>query len=194
MADSEGADALDPVSDNLYEVDSSDPRSELIDRSGMDAEDVAQIGRVMKALSALREAEQELSDASQEYMKLSQQDMRALHYLIVGKNRGATVTPGLLSAHLDISPASTTKLLNRLERGGHIVRLVHPSDRRVFIIEITPETEASAMATVGKQQTKRFHAAARLSRQDREVVIAFLEDMTQMISLKDADWARAEKR
>lgn len=189
MADSGALGSRDSISENLYEVDSSDPRSELIDRSGLPPEHVAQIGRLMKALSALREAEQSVSDASEKYMRLSTQDMRALHYLIVAKNRNEVATPGMLAAHLKISAASTTKLLNRLEKGGHIVRHVHPVDRRAFAIEVTPETEASAMQSVGKQQARRFHAAARLTSDEREVVIRFLDDMTQEISLTNADWA-----
>lgn len=185
----EGA-AGDPIAAHLYEVDSSDPRSELIDRSGVSAEDLAQIGRVMKSLSGLRDVERQVSEASHKYMKLSEQDMRALHYLIVAKNRGDVVTPGMLAGHLRISPASTTKVLNRLEMGGHIVRHVHPSDRRAFAIEVTRETEASAMQTVGRQQAQRFHAAARLTPAERETVIRFLDDMAQELSLKDAAWAR----
>jgi DNA-binding MarR family transcriptional regulator len=180
----------DEISENLYEVDSSDPKSQLIDRADLAPEDVAQIGRLMKSLSRLREAEQALSHASERYMKLSKQDMRALHYLMVAKNRSQLVTPSMLAAHLEISPASTTKLLNRLELGDHIMRSVHPHDRRAFAIEVTADTETSAMQTVGRQQAKRFHSAARLSRQEREVVIRFFDDMTQELSLIDADWAQ----
>lgn len=192
MAGSGAAGDRDPISDNLYEVDSSDPRSELIDRSGLPPDDIAQIGRLMRSLSALREAERAVSEASEKYMRLSAQDMRALHYLIVAKNRGETATPGMLAAHLGISSASTTKLLNRLEKGGHIARHVHPVDRRAFAIEVTPETEASAMQTVGRQQSRRFHAAARLTSAERDIVIRFLDDMTQEISLTNAEWADSE--
>ena len=182
----------DTIADNLYEVNSSDPASQLVDRSQLSPDTVAQIGRLMRALSELRQAEQSVADASEKYMQLSTQDMRALHYLIVAKNRHETATPGMIAAHLKISAASTTKLLNRLEKGGHIVRHVHPIDRRAFAIEVTPETEASAMATVGKQQSRRFHSAARLTSEEREVVIRFLDDMTQEMSLTHADWAEPE--
>lgn len=179
----------DPVADHLYEVEATDPEQRLVDRSGVSAEDTAQIGRLMRALSDLRAAEERLSEASQQYMKLSQQDMGAIHYLIVADNRGAMVTPGMLAAHLDISPASTTKLLNRLERGAHITREVHHSDRRAFIVRVTPATAKTAMETVGRQQAKRFNSAARLSVSEREVVIGFLQDMTQQLSLDGVDWA-----
>jgi DNA-binding MarR family transcriptional regulator len=180
------------VATNLYDVDASDPRSELIDRSGLDPVDVRQIGELMAALGRLRDAEQELSEASLRYMKLNETDMRALHYLIVSGNQGLTVTPGALSAHLKISTASTTKMLDRLERAGHITRQAHPTDRRALAIFITPETHTAAMNTVGRQQSKRFYAAARLSREERATVIRFLDDMTQEISLRDEAWANPE--
>jgi DNA-binding MarR family transcriptional regulator len=147
----------------------------------------------MQALGGLRDAEQKLSEASLRYMKLNQTDMRALHFLIAFENTGATATPGAIAAHLGISTASTTKLLDRLERGGHITRSPHPSDRRALAIEITPETRRSAIETVGRQHARRFIAAARLSSEEREVVRRFLADMTTEIALGDMPWAISEE-
>lgn len=174
---------------NIYDLDASDPAQLLIDRAGMSAEDIAQIGRLMGAIGRLRDAEQHLTDASLRYMKLNQTDMRALHYLIVCAHSGTIATPGAIAVHLGISSASTTKLLDRLEAGAHITRSPHPSDRRALAITITPETHEAAMNTVGRQQAKRFHAAARLSTAEREIVIRFIEDMTEEITLRDEAWA-----
>lgn len=156
----------------------NDPDGNLVDRAGVAEEDLHQIAVLMEALGDLREAERHLSQASRRYMKLNDTDMRALHYLIVCKNKGLLATPGAIAQWLEISSASTTKLLDRLERGGHITRSPHPSDRRALAISITPETHLAARTTVGKQQAKRFHAAARLNREQRDVVIGFLRDMT----------------
>ncbi|WP_060926633.1 MarR family winged helix-turn-helix transcriptional regulator [Microbacterium hydrocarbonoxydans] len=175
----------------IYDVDSSDPRSTLIDRSGVAPEDLRQIAKVMSALGDLRDAEQKLSLASRRYMRLNETDMRALHYLIVCANKGATATPGGIATHLGISTASTTKLLDRLEKGGHIRRAPHPTDRRALAISITPDTRQAAMDTVGRQQAKRFYSAARLTPEERDVVIRFLADMTQEIALRDEPWAQA---
>ncbi|MBO9625862.1 MAG: MarR family transcriptional regulator [Microbacterium sp.] len=175
----------------IYDVDASDPRSTLIDRSGVSPEDLRQIAVLMGALGDLRDAEQKLSQASRRYMQLNETDMRALHYLIVCANRGVIATPGGIAQHLGISTASTTKLLDRLEKGAHIHRAPHPSDRRALAITITPETRQAAMDTVGRQQAKRFYAAARLTSQERDVVIRFLTDMTAEIALTgDEPWAR----
>lgn len=166
----------------LYHVDSADPTSQLVDRANMSRDDIEQVGQIMAQLAALRAAEDELSTASQKYMKLGRSDMKALHFLIVAENEGTVVTPGAIAAHLSISSASTTKLLDRLERGGHVERGTHPSDRRALSITVTPETRKAAMETVGKQQSRRFFAAARLSPDERATVLRFLTEMTRDLS------------
>lgn len=173
----------------IYDVEASDPRSSLIDRTGIEPEDLRQISLLMSAIGELREAEHRLSLASRRYMRLNETDMRALHYLIVCANRDALATPSGIAQHLGISTAATTKLLDRLEKSSHIHRAPHPTDRRALAITISTETRHAAMETVGRQQSKRFYAAARLSREEREVVIRFLADMTNEITLRDEAWA-----
>lgn len=176
----------------IYDVDVSDPHGELIDRGSLAASDIRQISALMRAMGGMRDAEQKLSEASLRYMKLNQTDMRALHFLIACENSGAVATPGAIAAHLGISTASTTKLLDRLERGGHITRSPHPSDRRALAIAITPTTRRSAIETVGRQHARRFTAAARLSPAEREIVIRFLADVTTEIAIGDEPWANSE--
>ena len=176
----------------IYNVEVSDPLGVLVDRTGLTDGDVREIGGLMQALGALRDAEQKLSEASLRYMKLNPTDMRALHFLIACENGGIVATPGAMSAHLGISTASTTKLLDRLERASHITRSPHPSDRRALAIAITPATRQSAIETVGRQHARRFIAAARLTSDEREVVRRFLADMTAEIALGDAAWATTD--
>lgn len=175
----------------IYTLGSSDPRSELTSTEGLGEQDVAQIDDLMRALAGLRQAEKELSEASLRYMRLNETDMRALHFLIVCENREEVATPGAIAAQLGISTASTTKLLDRLERGGHVRRRSHPNDRRALAISIEPATRAAAMRTVGAQHAGRFRAAARLSPHEREVVIGFLEDMASQISVDGVEWAQS---
>ncbi len=184
--------ARDSAPPSVYSVGASDPREELVDRSGMSPEDIAQIDQLMAALAGLRAAEQKVTDASLRFMQLGQTDMRALHFLIVCENTGTLATPGAIAQALGISSASTTKLLDRLQRGGHIRRAPHPSDRRALVVTIDPATRASAMRTVGAQHARRIHAARRLSPAERETVIGFLEDMTRELSLDGVDWARED--
>lgn len=173
---------------SVYHLDSSDPLGELIDRSQVSPEDIAEINRIMAAMAALRQAEEKLSEASLRYMKLNRTDMRALHFLIVAENRKQIVTPSAIAEHLGISTASTTKLLDRLERGDHLLRHTHPTDRRALHITVQPETRAAAMRTVGKQHAKRFIASIDLSSEERAVVARFLENMASQLEVKEGEW------
>lgn len=172
----------------MFNLTANDPRGELVDASELDAGDRAQIDGIMNAMGRLRQAEQELSEASSKYMKLGQTDMRALHFLIISQHREDVVTPSRLAAHLAISSAATTKLLDRLTAGGHITRAPHPTDRRALTIQITPETHQAAMETVGRAQARRVIAAAKLSPEERDVVARFLNDMADQLALGGEEW------
>ena len=166
----------------MYHVDANNPKGGIIDVSSYDDETLRQISELMAALGRLREAERALMRAAEDYMKLSETDMRALHFIILSRNRGEIATPGAIASHLHISTASTTKLLDRLERGDHIERHAHPTDRRALAITATELTRRAATESVGRQQSRRFYAAARLTPKERDVVTRFIDDMTQEIS------------
>ncbi|MGC4175238.1 MarR family winged helix-turn-helix transcriptional regulator [Demequina sp.] len=177
---------------SLYHVASNNERSELIDVSGVDEVTMAEINAIMGALGRLREVERKLSDESQRFMKLGETDMRALHFLMVSENRGVIVTPGALAMQIGISAASTTKLLDRLERGGHVVRHPHPSDRRALTVTVTQETRRAATGSVGRQQARRFYAAARLTSAEREAVARFLDDMANELLEGSKAWHESQ--
>ncbi len=177
------SDAYD-VASILYDVENNDPDAVLVDRSNLSSEEIKQITEVMAALGRLRDAEQRLAEASQRYMKLGRSDMRALHFLIVANNSKSLITPSAIASHLGISTASTTKLLDRLEAGGHITRSPHPHDRRALVITVSEETKEAAMETVGRLRSRLFYSAARLSAVERETVIRFLDDMTSEITFR----------
>lgn len=161
---------------SIFELSASDPSGELIDRSDFSEQDLGQIDQIMAQMGRLRAVERKISRASQRYMNLNETDMRALRLLIAGKNRDETVTPSQIARHLQISTASVTKMLDRLEAGGHIVRRAHPTDRRSLRVEVTPETHLAAREQVGRHHAVRFQAARRLSAEEREVVIRFLRE------------------
>ncbi|GAB3043282.1 MarR family transcriptional regulator [Sediminivirga luteola] len=156
-----------------------DPGEEMVRWSGIPAEEVDQIVRLMTALRGWREAEDHMSREQRRYMNLGETDMRALRYLIAAHNQGRDVTPRMLAAHLGISTASTTKLLDRLAQAEHIVRRPHPADRRSVLIDVSPATRRAAREGVGRQHARRFEAAARLSPAEREVVTRFLQDLAR---------------
>jgi DNA-binding MarR family transcriptional regulator len=57
-------------------------------------------------------------------------DVRAIVLLMDATRKGGSLRPADLSRQLDLSTASVTSLLDRLERNGHVARVRHPTDRR----------------------------------------------------------------
>jgi len=155
----------------------NDPSQELVRTDDLSTGEIESVISVLDAMRRWRDAERRASEASQRYMKLGASDMRALRMLIAAQNQHVAVTPGGMAAHLGISTASTTKLLDRLEKGGHIVRRAHPDDRRSLVIEVTDETRLSARSTVGREHARRFDVIAALSADERRVVAAFFDEL-----------------
>lgn len=154
-----------------------DPDQQLVDYTGLDDAEIAQIVRVLMGIREWRESEQRVSLRSRSAMKLNETDMKALRFLVAAKNQGTTVTAGMLAEHLGISTASTTKLLDRLEAAGHIERAPHPTDRRALTISITDRTHEQVRDGVGRMHAHRFEVAAALSPAERETVIRFLSQL-----------------
>ena len=166
------------ISASLTDPRIIDPRQELVRHDDLSEDELAQIIRLLAAMREWREADQRLSFESRTHMKLNETDMRALRYIIASMNSDVPVTAGALSDHLHISTASTTKLLDRLERAGHVVRRPHPTDRRAVTVEITPETHREVRRTMGLQHARRFEVARALSAHDRDIVTQFLQDLS----------------
>lgn len=145
---------------------------------GIDEADLGQMVRVMDAMFRWREAERRVTEASQRYMRLGENDMKALRLMIVKGDKGEHVTARDIAEHLGISSAATTKLLDRLERAGHIRRTSHPTDRRAIAVIISPDTRKAAEMTIGREHARRFRVVASLTSEERETVIRFLDAMS----------------
>lgn len=169
-----------------------DPSGTYVQHAKLDAHEIDQIVAVLGAIKAWRESEERTSLESRSYMRLNETDMKALRYVIAAKNSGVLVTAGMLAEHLQISTASITKMLDRLEKAHHITRTQHPSDRRAVVISITAETHADARATIGRKHARRFDVAAALTPPEREVVIRFLNDLAALENEVADDYSDGE--
>jgi DNA-binding MarR family transcriptional regulator len=156
-----------------------------VDTSAFSDDEVRGAVAVMDALVRWRESERRVREASRAFMRLGESDMRALRFAIVMAGQGRPVTARDIAHHLGISSASTTKLLDRLEHGGHIRRTPHPTDRRALAVVVTDETRLAAEATVGREQARRFRVAAGLGPTEREAVIGFLDALS---ATSEASW------
>lgn len=152
---------------------------DLVDVEGLSDDTAAQSFAVMDALGTWQAAARALSEASARFMRLNETDMRAIRAIMRAQRRGEIATPKLISQEVGISSASTTKLVDRLVAGGHLVRSAHPTDRRTVAISVTPATRRSAHDAIGRQHARRFAVAASLTAEERDTVIRFFARMTE---------------
>ncbi|MEO6941483.1 MAG: MarR family transcriptional regulator [Terrimesophilobacter sp.] len=164
--------------DPMIDPRTIDPDQVLIPRDGMDPAELDAIMGVLAAVRRWREAEHRMSEESRSHMKLGDNDMKAMRFIIVSTNQGKAATPGMIAEHLGISTASTTKLLDRLAAAGHITRSPHPTDRRAVVITVNPHAHHEVQESVGRLHARRFQVAAKLNPQEREVVIRFLDELS----------------
>ncbi|WP_092917032.1 MarR family winged helix-turn-helix transcriptional regulator [Agrococcus baldri] len=168
-----------------------DPRrlgasARLVEQHGMSDVEVEEVIDLFAALRRWHRAAAAHSEASRRFMKLGENDMRAIRYVMSVGREGVVVTSTMIAAHLGISGPSVTKLLDRLERAGHIRREPHPTDRRALSIVVTDTTRTTASATVGSDHARRFAIAASMSHEERLAATKFLTAMADLPVLDHA--------
>ncbi|WP_244871567.1 MarR family transcriptional regulator [Catellatospora sp. TT07R-123] len=65
-------------------------------------------------------------------------DVRALIHLLDADRTGVAATPGWLGAQVGLNSASTTALIDRLARLGHVRRSRDAADRRRVLLSVDP--------------------------------------------------------
>jgi DNA-binding MarR family transcriptional regulator len=173
------------VTDAADERAMLDPRrlgasSELVRSMGLTDDTVEEIVDLFQALRTWHRTSEAHSEAGRRFMKLGENDMRAIRFAMSAAREGRIVTSTLLGEHLGITGPSVTKLLDRLERGGHIRREAHPTDRRALSVVVTDETRAAATASVGRDHARRFAVAAAMSSADRQAATRFLRALADL--------------
>jgi DNA-binding MarR family transcriptional regulator len=112
---------------------------------------------------------------------LGRTDVRALVAIMDAARHGQALTAGSLGAAVDLSSASVTALLDRLERVGHVRRVRDPADRRRVGLELSDTALAAGGAFFGALQRDLLQAMAAYSDAELDVVRRFLEEMAAVI-------------
>lgn len=137
--------------------------------------------RVMEALRAYRAAEMSMRRRTQASMSMGENEMLVLRFLTRRGRRHHDVTPIDLARYLQISTASMTALLDRLEKSGHLERRPHPSDRRKVLVAVTAHTEEDMREVLGSMHAQMMLATHGMTESEAEAVTQFLERMRSAV-------------
>jgi DNA-binding MarR family transcriptional regulator len=113
--------------------------------------------------------------------RLNRTDVRALVAIMDATRSGRPMTAGALGAAVELTSASVTALVDRLERVGHVERVRDEHDRRRVVLQMTPSAMAAGGEFFGGLQRDLVEAMDGYSDEELAVVRRFLEDMTDVI-------------
>jgi DNA-binding MarR family transcriptional regulator len=113
--------------------------------------------------------------------RLHPTDLRALVVVMDGTRRGQPVSPGRLGEELNLTSASVTALLDRLERQGHLRRVRDRHDRRRVTLEMEERALALGAEFFGPLNADLLAAMETFSDAELEVAARFLEAMTDAV-------------
>ena len=133
---------------------------------------------VVDAYNRFRRADAALHQRIRAVTGMGDSELRLVEYVIRAHREGRAVKPTEIARHLGISSASTTAILDRLERGGSLERLSHPTDRRSILIAPTYEVENRLSATVEEYDRRLARLSAELTDDERAAVERFLGALT----------------
>jgi DNA-binding MarR family transcriptional regulator len=136
---------------------------------------------VLNALRRYRSSELGAQRRAREALGLGENALLALRMLIEADRLGRTVNAKELAEHLGITAASTSALVDRLVRSGHLERRPDPIDRRGVILTATGPEMLATQDVIEELDAIMRDAAGRLTPEDASVVIAFLDELTAEI-------------
>lgn len=132
-------------------------------------------GEVLDSLARFRASDAQMHQRVRATTTLGENEMRILSYLLRQHRDGNVVKPSEISRHLAISSASTTALLDRLERQGSVERISHPTDRRSILIAPPARAAGDVADIVDAFETRITEAIEALGDEGRASVLRFLD-------------------
>lgn len=136
---------------------------------------------VLNMLRRYRGAETAMRARTRVSMGMNETDLLALRFLLREQRAGSIVRPIDIARALDISTASTTTLIDRLEKGGHVRREAHPTDRRAGVVVPTVSSDEEVKSTLGAMHRRMLSLVDELTDEERATVTRFLAGMTSAI-------------
>ncbi|RBY77711.1 MarR family transcriptional regulator [Geodermatophilus sp. TF02-6] len=144
----------------------------------MDVEERSEIALLLRRLTVELDA---VGERFAGIHGLGRTDVRALVAIMDAARCGRALTAGALGAAVELSSASVTALVDRLERAGHVRRVRDATDRRRVVLEMTESAQSAGAEFFGRLQRDLVAAMGEFPDEELAVVRRFLEQMTDAI-------------
>jgi DNA-binding MarR family transcriptional regulator len=141
---------------------------------------------VLQAFRLYRAAEVAMRRRTRDSMSMGENELLVLRYLLKAAGEGRQVSPSELSRYLGVSTASTTAIIDRLERSNHVTRVPHPTDRRSIHVVATEETDLEVRQTLGEMHERMMAAVVGMSPEESAIVVECLARLQDAVDGVDS--------
>lgn len=142
--------------------------------------------RVLEAVRRFRRSDNAMRDRAAGDMDMGKNDMRALQIVIACWRGGEPCTPQHIARELNITTASTAKLLNRLTASGHLRRVPNAADGRSTLIEATEHAHVEVRERMAVMHARMREVVAKYSTEELTAVIGFLDDLSDVFDTSES--------
>jgi DNA-binding MarR family transcriptional regulator len=139
----------------------------------------------LRAIQSLSDALDRMHSGMKGDMDMNASDLATLRMLTIREYRGQMVSPHDVAAHLRISTASTTKLIDRLVASGHLERRPHPSDGRARVVVLTDKSRREFFQHFGVHLGAMREIADRFDDAQLATVTRFMDELTEALTTDD---------
>lgn len=171
----ESASALGTIRSMQHEVDGTD--------GGFPKQPHETTSLVRQLLVASAEFRRALADV----LSVNDTDLAAMEHLI---QRGPSA-PTELAAHLGVSSATVTVVVDRLVRAGHVTRRRHATDRRSLVVVPNEQSVAKAVAVIGALATDVDRMLDTFSPADQATISSYLRQVVTITRQHTSDASRS---
>lgn len=141
---------------------------------------------VLQAFRLYRAAEVAMRRRTRDSMSMGENELLVLRYLLKAAREDRQVTPSELTRYLGVSTASTTAIIDRLERSKHVVRVPHPTDRRSVRVVATARSDEEVRATLGDMHGRMMAAVIDMTPEESAAVVSCLSRLQEAVDRVDA--------
>ncbi|MBT2502803.1 MarR family winged helix-turn-helix transcriptional regulator [Curtobacterium sp. ISL-83] len=134
---------------------------------------------VLAALRRYRASESAAQRRAREALGVGENALLALRVLVEAGQSGESVNAKELADRVGITAASTSALVERLVRSGHVERRSDPNDRRGVILSATGPSMHQALRVIEELDRREAEVAEQLPADERAIVVEFLQAMAR---------------
>lgn len=134
------------------------------------------------AANLIRAADTLLAEIDRRRRDIADLSPSAFQVLAILEGAGEPLTAHAIAESLLVSSASTTSLLDTLERRGLVERTPHPGDRRKTLVHLSEEAREIVDRMLPAVHAAATDAVAELSERQREQLIQSLTDIRHQLA------------